>query len=320
MSDSESTRGPDARPDDGDPEAEGPASKVRPEGPKAFPRPSAASQGKPVPKPVRPASPAGGTPRAKPVPSAATRDTPAPKPVGRATPIPSKASRDAPVPRPVRRASPARGVPRVSPVGDTPALRDSGTVFGAGFGTPQTSSPGDAPRSDRTSFSTVKKTTNPGMTQAMKTGPGSSRKKEFTRHLIRGQDRVNIRDDIGMLYRFLAPSGPDLYPDAFPGRLVDLSLTGAQVEGVLPDDPPRRDLISGAVLVRSKMELPFVEEPLVIDSKVSWVKPTEGKESLIGLRFVGLTRQQTNLIRAFFIGLQSPARQKFRRGRPNDPA
>jgi hypothetical protein len=306
MSDSENVRGPEAQPDE---------SETRK--PKALPQPSAASEGKPVPKPVRPVSPADGAPRATVVPSAATRDAPAPKPVsrakpvGRATPVPSKASRDAPVPRPVRRASPARG---------TPALGKSGTVFGPGFATPRAPNADDAPRSERTSFSTVKKKTNPGMTQAMRTGPGSSRKAEFTRHLIRGQDRVTIRDDIGVLYRFLAPSGPDRYPDTFRGKLVDLSLTGAQVEGLLPDDPPRRELISGAVLVRTKMELPFVEKPLVIDSKVSWVKPTEGEESLIGLKFAGLTQHQTNLIRAFFIGLQSPSRQKFRRGRPQDPA
>jgi hypothetical protein len=58
-----------------------------------------------------------------------------------------------------------------------------------------------------------------------------------------------------------------------------------------------------------------VEEPLILESQVSWVKPAEGEESLIGLRFAGLTQQQTNLIRAFFIGLQSPSRNKFHRGR-----
>jgi len=272
-------------------------------GPKAVPQPSLASRGKPVPKPVRPKAPAAGPPRAAPVPTKASRDAPVPRPV----------------PRPVRPASPARGTPRATPAAAGPARGGTGTIFGTRPAAPSSEGPRapaeGAPRSERSSFSSVKKTTRPGTTQAMRTGPGDARKDRFTRHVVRGQDRVTIREDIDVAYRFLGPSGPELYPDVHRGKLVDLSLTGAQIEGPLPDDPPRRELLSGAVLVRTKAELPFVEEPLVVDSQVSWIKRAEGEASLIGLKFAGLTQKQTNLIRAFFIGLQSPARQKFRRGR-----
>ncbi|MHC5056174.1 MAG: PilZ domain-containing protein [Planctomycetota bacterium] len=275
------------------------ASEKKETGPKAVPQPSLASRDKPVPKPVRPKAPSAGPPRA--------------------SPVPTKASRDAPVPRPVRPASPAQGTPQAEPAAAGPAQEGTGTIFGTTPATPSNEGPGapaeGVPRPERSSFSSVKKTTRPGTTQAMRTGSGDARKARFTRHVVRGQDRVTIREDIDVAYRFLGASGPDLYPDTHRGKLVDLSLTGAQIEGPLPDDPPRRELLSGAVLVRSKAELPFVEEPLVVDSQVSWIKRAQGEASLIGLKFAGLTQKQTNLIRAFFIGLQSPARQKFRRGR-----
>jgi len=288
----------------GDASAGVPSPDERVSGPRAVPRPSAASQGKPVPKPVRAA--------------------PAAKEPPRAAPVPTMASRDAPVPRPVRRDSPAEGTPCAGPDAPPPteeasAPEPSGTIFETGPTTPpaggRAATPDTGSWSDRISFSNVKKTTSPGTTQAVKTGPGDMRKLQFTRHTIRGEDRVTIRDDIDVVYRFLSSSGPDLYPDKHQGRLVDISLTGAQIEGPLPGDPPEQDLLSGVVLVRAKMDLPFVEEPLVVDSQVSWVKPAGDDLSLVGLRFAGLTQGQANLIRAFFIGLQSPTRNKFRRGR-----
>lgn len=289
MSDSDNAR---------DTEAGESAPEDKVSGPKAIPEPSLASRGKPVPRPVRKAPAASGP--------------------SRATPIPSKATRDTPVPRPVRPASPAQGTPSATPAEAMPA-QAPGTIFESGPITPaggyQAAAAETMPHSERSIFPNVKKTTSPGTTQAIKTGPGDGGKLLFTRHTIRGEDRVTIRDDIEVVYRFLGPSGPDLYPDTYQGRVVDISLTGAQIEGPLPDDPPRRDLLSGVVLIRAKISLPFVEEPLIVESQVSWVKPAEGEASLIGLRFAGLTQQQTNLVRAFFIGLQSPSRNKFHRGR-----
>jgi len=302
MPDQNGARGQDAGPDSGG--AGEPSPDEKASGPRAVPRPSPASQGKPVPRPVR--------------------EGPSAKAPPRATPVPSKASRDAPVPRPVRQESPSEGTPCAGPdapppAEETSAPEPSGTIFETGPATPPGGGRAVAPPieswSDRISFSKVKKTTSPGTTQAVRTGPGDTRKLQFTRHTIRGEDRVTIRDDIEVVYRFLSSSGPDLYPDKHRGRLVDVSMTGAQIEGPLPGDPSERDLLSGVVLVRAKMDLPFVEEPLVVDSQVSWVKPAGGDISLIGLRFAGLTQGQTNLIRAFFIGLQSPTRNKFRRGR-----
>jgi len=291
MSDSDGAKGRRGHDDAG---AARPSARKDAESPKAVPRPSQASEGKPVPKPVRPAPGVADAPSAK--------------------PVPSKASRDAPVPRPVRRPSPEQAPPApAKPVQETP-----GTLFAAGAATPAGRREDVAPAAsapERSIFSSVTKPKPPATTQAIKTGPGKARKLEFTKHTIRGEDRVNIKEDIDVAYRFLGPSGPDQYPDAHRGKLVDISLTGAQIEGILPDDPPKEDLLSGTVLVHSKMELPFVETPLVIDSQVSWVKPADGGASQIGLRFAGLTQQQGNLIRAFFIGLQSPTRNKFRRGR-----
>jgi len=304
MPDCNGTRDPDGERDAGDAAAGEPSPEEKGSGPRAVPRPSPASRGQPVPRPVRASDPVKEPPRA--------------------TPVPSKASRDAPVPRPVRHESPALGTPCVDPdaprpTEETSAPEAAGTIFETGPKTPpgggRTVAPDAESWSDRISFSKVKKTTSPGTTQAVKTGPGDTRKLQFTRHTIRGEDRVTIRDDIEVVYRFLSSSGPDLYPDKHRGRLVDISLTGTQIEGPLPADPPERDLLSGVVLVRAKMDLPFVEKPLVVDSQVSWVKPGGGDLSLIGLRFAGLTQEQTNLIRGFFIGLQSPTRNKFRRGR-----
>lgn len=262
----------------------------------------------PVPKPVRRVSSDGVAPRATPVPSDASRGAPVPRPVRPPSP-PAGKTQDPPPPRTVRPRTP---VPRKG------TAVPSGTIFDSKPGAPPAAHP-DAGGHTRTTFGSVTKTTRPGSTQAIRTGPKADNKTRFTKHMVRGEDRVAIRDDIPVAFRFLSSAGPELYPDTHRGWLIDLSLSGAQVEGPLPEDPPRQALLSGAVLVRLKVELPFVDEPLVIDSRLTWVKPASEASSLIGLEFASVTQQQMNTIRAFFIGLQSPARTKFRRGRPDGP-
>ncbi|MHC4202920.1 MAG: PilZ domain-containing protein, partial [Planctomycetota bacterium] len=174
----------------------------------------------------------------------------------------------------------------------------------------------NADQRDRPSSGVVTRTTRPGITQAAKLGSDKAgTKREFTTHLHRDQDRVNIRDFIDVSYRFLLPNRPELARDVYSGRLVDISLTGAQVEGPVPEGVPSDELTSDEVVVKSEMALPYVEGPLVTDSQLAWVRPGRVAGCSLGLDFIDVTDDQLKLIRGFLIGLQSPTRTKFRRGR-----
>ena len=160
------------------------------------------------------------------------------------------------------------------------------------------------------------RTTRPGITQAVKLGGGEGRpKREFTTHLHRGQDRVTIREFIDVAYRFVLPNRPEFARNVYSGRLLDISLTGAQLEGPVPEGVPRDELTSDKVVLKSEIALPYVEGPLVVDSQLAWVKPGHIAGCSLGLSFFDLTDHQLKLIRGFLIGLQSPTRTKFRRGR-----
>lgn len=204
---------------------------------------------------------------------------PPPGPVGpRAVPEPSAASRGLPVPKPVR--------PRRSREPDRP---------------PST---------------TLTRTTRPGLTQAAKLGtPQDTSEAGFTTHLHRDQDRVNIRERVDVAYRFVAQGRPELSQRVFHGKLVDVSLGGAQLEGVLPEGVTSEELLSEEVMLKAEMALPFVEGPLAVDSNVAWIKPAECGGVFFGLDFIDMTEERLKVVRAFLIGLQSPTRTKFRRGR-----
>ncbi len=241
------------------------------------------------------------------------------KPAGppKAIPRPSAASRDRPVPKPVRPKKSARRPAQVE-------ARPAGVQTGPGGevrsaeGRPSETCDEVQNRDqrERPSSGVVTRTTRPGITQAAKLGGGEGRaKQEFTTHLHRAQDRVNIRDFIDVSYRFVLPNHPELTRNIYSGRLVDISLTGAQVEGPVPEGVPGDELTSGKVVVKSEMALPYVEGPLVVESQLAWVRPGRVAGCSLGLSFIDVTDDQLKLIRGFLIGLQSPTRTKFRRGR-----
>jgi len=258
----------------------------------------------------------------------------------KAIPRPSAASRDRPVPKPVRPRRSARGPAQVEarPAGVLPEQKPrpvtgpelearGGTAGGVGGpGAEARSAQGrlsetcdeaqNADQRERPSSGVVTRTTRPGITQAAKLGSDKAgTKREFTTHLHRDQDRVNIRDFIDVSYRFVLPNRPEFARNVYNGRLVDISLTGAQVEGPVPEGVPSDELTSDKVVVKSEMALPYVEGPLVADSQLAWVRPGRVAGCSLGLSFIDVTDDQLKLIRGFLIGLQSPTRTKFRRGR-----
>jgi hypothetical protein len=123
-------------------------------------------------------------------------------------------------------------------------------------------------------------------------------------------------------YRYVALEGPQRFPGHCQGKLLDISMGGAQVEGPLPPEVDGKELTrlsaSGEVTVSAVFDLPFVERALEVEAKVSWVKPPSGASgtshphSYIGLRFLSMTEDRKRIIRAFLIGLQSPSRKRFR--------
>lgn len=140
---------------------------------------------------------------------------------------------------------------------------------------------------------------------------------------IRDEDRVNVKIDVGVQYRFVAPKDPDQerpgstgrFPTWFRGKLLDISMSGAQVEGPIAPEVGREELKRGTVTVQAIFELPFADRPLEIAARVNWIKPSTPPRSCMGFRFKKPAAEQQRIIRAFLIGLQSPARTKFRRGR-----
>ena len=145
-------------------------------------------------------------------------------------------------------------------------------------------------------------------------GEGSART-GFTTHRIRDEDRVNVNIDVPVSYRFVAAGNADRFPARYRGKLLDISMGGAQVEGPIAPEVGRDELRGGAVTVEAAFELPFVESPLEIGARVNWIKPAAHPRAYMGLRFLEPTDVHRRIIRAFLIGLQSPARKKLRRGR-----
>jgi hypothetical protein len=163
---------------------------------------------------------------------------------------------------------------------------------------------------------TVSKTTHPGTTQAMSLGtPGDSKKGGFTKHKLREEDRINVTVDVRVSYRFVALGAPDRFPTRFQGKLLDISMGGAQIEGPIAPEVSREELKRGSVTIDAVFELPYVDDPLRIATTVNWIKPSAHPRSYLGLRFVEPTPEHKRIIRAFLIGLQSPSRRKFRKGR-----
>ena len=132
---------------------------------------------------------------------------------------------------------------------------------------------------------------------------------------IRDEDRVNVNLDVDVQYRFVAPGDPDRFPTGFRGKLLDISMRGAQVEGPIAPEVTRDELKRGKVTVEAVFELPFVERPLEMAVRVNWIKPSTPPRSCIGFRFQNVTAEQKRILQAFLIGLQSPARKKLRKER-----
>ena len=207
-------------------------------------------------------------------------------------PEPSEATRNRPVPKPARPRRPR------------PMDQDL---------TARATSP---PAPGAVTRQMVSKTTRPGVTQASTGGAGSGRA-GFVKQKIRDEDRVNVNIDVAVSYRFVARDGtalPAPPQDRQRGKLLDISMGGAQVEGPVPPEVPRDDLKRGTVTVEAVFELPYVDKPLEVVARVNWMKPSGPPLSCIGLRFLKPADEQRRIIRAFLIGLQSPARRKkFRR-------
>jgi hypothetical protein len=181
-------------------------------------------------------------------------------------------------------------------------------------------SPGTLAKISRPTVAKLSRSTpRPNLTQAIRVGPDDvPGKPQYTTHALRSQDRVNVHDEIEVRYRFLDPHRPDRLPGEYTGRLADISLDGAQLVGPLAPRLGEKELLAGAALVRAEMSLPFVERPLVVESLVAWVRQATPSGYCMGLKFRNVTADQRKLIRGFLIGLQSPTRMKFRRGRRQD--
>ena len=244
--------------------------------------------------------------------------SPAPRRTRGVMPEPSEASRGRPVPKPVKPKAPVHstssGRTSASSVEPRP---DGPSRPGGSTASPGRRGPGKA------THQIVSKTTRPGLTQASTGGGGTGAGRGFVTKRIHDEDRVNINIDVGVQYRFVAPGDPDQerpgstgrFPTWFRGKLLDISMGGAQVEGPIAPEVGRDDLKRGAVTVEAVFELPFVESPLEVAARVNWIKPSTPPRSCMGFRFHKPTAEQQRIIQAFLIGLQSPTRKKFRRGR-----
>jgi len=281
----------------GDADARG-GSIPDPKAPKAVPAPSKASKDRPVPKPMRSPTPRPVRPAdVPPEPSGAIRGQPVPKPVRAAPP----SAVDTPGAEPAAPAAPPEA-------GDEGATEKKNPLAGiTKVGIPGTQSWA------RTTGSVSKNTTRPGVTQALKLGPGDTgTKAPLTTHALRNQERVNIKQDIDVIYTISSPHGDA--SQEFEGKLVDISLGGAQLEGPIPPDVTPQQLKAQSFICAAQIELPFVENPLAVTAQITWTKPAGEGIYFLGLKFINMAEQQRRTVRAFLIGLQSPTRMKFRRG------
>jgi hypothetical protein len=214
---------------------------------------------------------------------------------------------------------PAEGVPSADAAhgGITRAFGPGTTDAGSRPSTATPRPPG-AGKPPKTSGSTAvrRQSPHPGSTQALKVGPGDkgTGRAQVTTHAFRSQDRVNIKQDVVAEYDFRVPGSGGGERATFRGRLVDISLGGLQVEGLLPTDVRPDDLIHGPLVVHLRAQIPFSDSFLEVDSRVLWVKPLGEDRYALGLKFQQLTPEQQSAIRAFLIAIQSPTRTGFRRG------
>jgi len=265
-------------------------------GPRAVPEPSKASKDRPTPRPIRPQPPrANAEPPIRPD-STGTRQEPADRP-------PEGAAG--------RETAPSQG----GRAGDSGAERrfDAKGLSSLAGKTTGIQPPGDPKATRPTLASITRATPRPGVTQALRVGPGESGTgARFTTHTLRGQERVNVKQEVDVSYRLFVPLRPDTPATVQRGRLVDISLGGAQIEGPpLPEAEGR----GGKFMIRAQFELPFVEKPLVADAHVAWTKPSGEGRVFMGLRFDALSDEQSGLIKGYLIAAQSPTRVKFRRGK-----
>jgi hypothetical protein len=271
------------RPDHADADPTGPERRRA-----VIPEPSRASKGRPVPRPVRPRRPVA--PQVPPAEETRKED------------IREDVKRDAEA---VKDKAPD---PPVSPGAATGPVTKPAPKAAGGVSAEPWRLGGISKK--------VSKTTHPGTTQAMSLGtPGDSKSGGFTKHKLRDEDRVNVTIDVRVSYRFVARDAPDRFPSRFQGKLLDISMGGAQIEGPIAPEVSREELKRGSVTIDAEFELPYVDDPLRIATTVNWIKPSAHPRSYLGLRFVGPTPEHRRIIRAFLIGLQSPSRRKFRKGR-----
>ncbi len=146
-------------------------------------------------------------------------------------------------------------------------------------------------------------------------GGTGSRKGGFVKQRIRDEDRVNVKIDVAVSYRFVAKGDAERFPAAYRGKLLDISMSGAQVEGPIAAEVSRSELNRGTVTVEAAFDLPFADRPLETAARVNWIKPSSHPRSYMGFKFLNTTDADRRIIRAFLIGLQSPARKKLRGGR-----
>jgi hypothetical protein len=122
-------------------------------------------------------------------------------------------------------------------------------------------------------------------------------------------------------YRLVGRRDIEAYPRVCAGRLVDISISGAQVRGPVDQDVERRELLAGSVLVRLEMRATASSAPFSIDAEVSWLKPVgpAGEDaaslapedcsaySAMGLRFVGVSQDQRKQLQGLLITVQMQA-------------
>lgn len=244
----------------------------------------------------------GGAPERKPEPkkreipspSPASKGMPVPRPVRPRAPSPGAASRGVPVPKPVKPKAPSPGAASRGEAHPPPPTRPTGVV--------------PAGRSPTRTGSV------PGITRGFRPSGEGGQKATVGDQTLRREDRVNVRENVHVTYSFFAPTAPGRFGDAYDGRLVDISLSGAQIEGLLPPGLVEGELLSGAVGVRAEILPPGGGEPVRAESHVTWIKPSAGQRRFMGLKFLKGGEKRTRALKSFLIYLQMPSRSRFRSG------
>ena len=217
------------------------------------------------------------------------------------------------------RRSPARGseaiMPSSRPGGSTRSSVDP-VVIRDSQEPPHPSRRTSSPDRRETSRYISHATPRPGTTQALRVGPGErASKAEFTTHAIRSDDRVTLRDEFYVLYRYIARRDPHAHLTVYRGKLIDVSMGGAQVEGYMDPEVDRKELLASSVLVRMEIPLPDAKLPLALAAKANWVRhaePAGAPEAsepqeyvAMGLSFVDVTPEQRRGLQILLMSLQA---------------